>query len=153
MDNILIENYRGWEIFFDKNSEDFYAKVSDNEQRKRSYASAKKYIDDYIKENNTFKPVIVQKLSTIFGEDIIELIGMRKDGKFIYKGRDNKKYALSDYYEKDYFIVDSRNDIHIAKIKELKGKIQNLNNEIIETSKKLIRFTVKQLRENLKGEK
>ena len=49
----LIENYRGFEIFFDTDNENFYS-VSDKYDRqetKKSYASAKKSIDDYIKYN------------------------------------------------------------------------------------------------------
>jgi hypothetical protein len=79
---VLIENYRGWELMFDTSSEDFYIMSNDydTQQTKKSYASAKKYIDDYIKENQNFKPIKVQKMSSIYNSaEVITLIGLRKD--------------------------------------------------------------------------
>jgi hypothetical protein len=56
------------EIYFDTDSEEFYTLSNqyDKENTKKSFASTKKNIDDYIKENSSFKPVMVQKFETNF---------------------------------------------------------------------------------------
>ena len=116
---VLIENYRGWEIYFDTDKEEFQTVSNeyDKQETKRSYASSKKYIDDYIKSNNVFKPIKVQKMPTMFSEGkVITLIGIRKDKAFMYEDEEGRKQQLSSYDERDYFIVDSRNDVHFKRI-------------------------------------
>lgn len=83
---IVIENYRGWEIYFDTQKETFYAVLSefDVDKTKQSFAAIKKSIDDYIKENVNFKPfkAIVGGWG---GYTIKEFVGIRKDLRFITK--------------------------------------------------------------------
>jgi hypothetical protein len=70
----------------------------------KSFASTKKYIDDYIKENSSFKPVMVQKFETTFSSaEIIKLVGIRKDNKFMYEDKNGKIKQLSTYDEKIIF--------------------------------------------------
>src|SRR5678809_670812 len=117
---VLIEEYRKWEIFFDTNSEDFYTVSNeyDNDKTKRSYAAVKKYIDDYIKDNETFTPVSIQR------EDgrVFKLIGIRKDGAFMYEDKDGRKQQFSKCDESRYFLVDSANDHLFEKLETLRAK-------------------------------
>ena len=109
----LITEYRGWEIFFDTDKEEFYtiSNEYDKDITKKSFASTKKFVDDYIKENNSFKPILVQKEPSMFNNgEIIKLIGIRKDGDFMYEDKDGKKQRLSSYNEKDYFLINPEND-------------------------------------------
>jgi hypothetical protein len=152
---VLIENYRSWEICFDTDKEDFYTVSNeyDRQETKRSYASAKKYIDDYIKENNVFKPIKVQKMPSMFsGGEVITLIGIRKDKAFMYEDKDGKKQQLSGYNESDYFIVDSKNDVHFKRIAELAVERKKIDAELKEIEKSVIKVDVKQIRKNLFNE-
>jgi len=117
MSKILIENYRGWEIYFDNDKENFYTSSDDydREKTKTSYAATKKWIDDFIKENLVFEPIIIEKRD-YRGLEQIKLIGIRKDRRFIYEGKDGKKEQLSEYYEKDYYLPDKSNDDIFKKI-------------------------------------
>lgn len=149
---VLIENYRSWEIYFDTDKEDFYTVSNeyDKQETKRSYASAKKYIDDYIKENNVFKPIKVQKMPSMFSEgETITLIGIRKDKAFMYEDKDGKKQQLSSYNESDYFVVDTKNDVHFKRIAELAVERKRIDAELKEIEKSVIKVDVKQIRRNL----
>ena len=146
---VLIENYRGWEIYFDTDKEEFYTVSNeyDKQETKRSYASSKKYIDDYIKSNNVFKPIKVQKMPTMFSEGkVITLIGIRKDKAFMYEDEEGRKQKLSSYDERDYFIVDSRNDVHFKRIAELAIERKRIDDEVNQIEKSVIKVDVKQIR-------
>ena len=148
----LITDYRGWEIFFDTDKEEFYTVSNeyDKDNTKKSFASTKKFIDDYIKENNEFKPVLVQKEESIYSDKvIIKLIGIRKDGKFMYEDKDGKKQQLSSYYESDYFLINPKNDESFEKINKLRIERDKIDSQIKEINKTIIKVDVKQIRENL----
>lgn len=152
---VLIENYRGWEIYFDTDKEEFYTVSNeyDKQETKRSYASSKKYIDDYIKSNNVFKPIKVQKMPTMFSEGkVITLIGIRKDKAFMYEDEEGRKQQLSSYDERDYFIVDSRNDVHFKRIAELAIERKRIDDEVNQIEKSVIKVDVKQIRQNFFNE-
>ena len=109
---VEIENYRGWDISFDTERETFYAKSVeyDRGETKRSFASAKQFVDDFIKENLQFKPVWVEKVPSQYNnQNKIKLIGIRKDKRFVYEDADGKKNQLSEYSEKDYILCNEEN--------------------------------------------
>jgi hypothetical protein len=152
---ILIENYRGWEIYFDTESEGFYtiSNEYDKDQKKPSYASSKKYIDDYIKENNVFKPIKVQKMVSIWSDGgTITLIGIRKDNAFMYENKKGEKRQLSIYDVRDYFLCNSDNDPIFAKILDLQNKVKGIEKEIKALESTVIKVDLKQIRKNLLGE-
>lgn len=110
---IKIDDYRGWGISFDINNETFvaYSSVYDSDVKKLSYAACKKYIDDFIKENTHFKPILVGIYESwrTGGLQVkrIKIIGRRKDGKFIADTPKGKE-TISDYDLKKYFIWDDK---------------------------------------------
>lgn len=152
----LITEYRGWEIFFDTEKEEFYTVSSqyDKDISKKSFASTKKFVDDYIKENNNFKPILVQKEPSIFNSgEIIKLIGIRKDGDFMYEDKDGVKHRLSSYSEKDYFLLNPENEEPFKKISELEKKREKIGDEIKEIKKTIIKVDVKQIKEKILSDK
>ena len=152
---VLIENYRAWEIYFDTDKEEFYTVSNeyDTQQTKKSYASAKKYIDDYLKENQNFKPIKVQKMSSIYSSgEVITLIGLRKDGAFMYEDAKCNKQQLSKYNESDYFLVNSENDPIFKELELLYKEEKELAAKIKYASSKVIKLDVKQIKRNLLGE-
>lgn len=155
----LIQEYRGWEIFFDTEKEEFYTVSNqyDKDSYKKSFSATKKFIDEYIKENSNFKPFYVLKEPSIFTDDEkIKIIGIRKDGKFIYETKNGEKKQLSQYNESDYFLVNHENDKHFLEIKKIDNEIKKIDNEIekLRTERKkiasqLIKVSVKEYRNKL----
>ena len=151
----LITEYRGWEIFFDTDKEEFYTVSNeyDKDNTKKYFASTKKFIDDYIKENNEFKPILVQKQQSMHSDgEIIKLIGIRKDGSFMYEDKNGKKQQLSKYNETDYFLINPENDEPFKKIAELEKRRDEIGSKIKEIKKTIIKVDVKQVKKNLLGE-
>lgn len=120
---ILIETYRGWEIKFDTETESFFAlsDMYDTQTTKNSFASIKKFIDEYIKENANFKPFWAVCIPNHYYVETkrIKIIGIRKDGLFMYENEEGKKLQLSKYNEEDYMIEKPENEQHLAELKKL----------------------------------
>jgi len=98
---IHIETYRGWDISFCTLTEKFtaYSTANDIEAKKQTYAACKNHIDDFIKENQTFKPFWVVKKPSIYDSaEKILVIGKRKDNALIVEANGVKK-QLSSYDE------------------------------------------------------
>jgi hypothetical protein len=138
---VEIENYRGWSISFDTEKETFYCHSEqwDRDENKKSYASTKKFIDDFIKENQTFKPIWVETKPKAYGEKKIKLIGIRKDGRFIYEDAKGEKRQLSDYSEKNYILYDEENEKYKKEA------------EIIDEQMEVLRLQRNAVLENIKG--
>lgn len=152
---VLIENYRGWEVKFDTDNENFYTVSNeyDTQQTKKSYASAKKYIDDYIKENQNFKPIRVQKMSSMYNKaEEITLIGLRKDGAFMYEDAKGNKQQLSKYDEEIFFLINPENDNIFKELDLLYRESKEITEKIKYATEKVIKVNVKQIRKNLLGE-
>lgn len=124
---VLIENYRNHEIHFDTDENSFIA-ISDKYDRqfeKKSYSGAKKEIDEYIKENVCFNPVVIQNDDN----KIITLVAIRKDGGFVFNNKGvNEK--LSIYDEKEFFIFNENNEPIFKEIADKKSKIESIRKEI-----------------------
>jgi len=132
-DRILIEEYRGFDIYFDKRTEEFNAISNeyDIQKNKKSLGLAKNSIDDYIKDNLDFKSVVVQMVGTMFAsEKEIELIGIRKDGRFVFRNKKGEPEQLSEYSERDYFLKNETNSQIFKDIDLLRIKIKDLEKEI-----------------------
>jgi len=128
---VEIEKYRGWMIYFDTDKETFtaYSDHFDREEKKQSFASVKKAIDEFIAHNVKFKPVWVETDPLGYrSKGKIKLIGLRKDGRFIFE-RDGKHHQLSSYDEKEYFIVDDANQPIFTRLKEIDEEINKLHKE------------------------
>ena len=145
-DKILIETYRGFEIYFDKSYEKFQCIITEeNSKETASYKSIKKFIDDYKKDNQYFKPFWIHKTPNsgyIIGSDLLKVIGIRKDGRFIAENKNGEMEQISSYQTTNYMLVDNANENAINQLNELNALIQkqaeeNLKkrNEIISTMK------------------
>lgn len=117
---IQIETYRGWEISFDTDNETFcaYSNLHDSEVKKQSFSATKKYIDDFIKSNQTFRPFIAFVPPDKYeGMKKIKVIGVRKDGGIVVEEKNGEKRKLSTYDEGKYILWD---DSYIPKMEEYK---------------------------------
>lgn len=129
-DRILIDTYRGIEIYFNLDKEAFYASIDDPSYSKdrQSYAATKKAIDEFIKENSEFKPFFVERKGHR-GIETLKIVGIRKDGAYVYEDEKGAKIQLSKYSESDYYISSPELKEIVKKIDALKEKIAPLEEE------------------------
>jgi|GEM_PF-4975001 hypothetical protein len=123
-----VDNYRGYEIRFDTEKETFECDIDDSRSVKKSYSSIKLFIDEYIKDNHEFKPFKIEKtpFSYYAKDGVINVIGIRKDGRFIIQNGE-KKEQLSDYDLEQYMIVLLENKQFWDELKELNLKRQEID--------------------------
>jgi len=146
---VKIEDYRGFEISFDNEGEVFYTLGSswDVECTKKSYAAVKKWIDDYIKDNSEFKPFFIEQKESSWKEHKkLKIIGIRKDGRFVFENSKGEKEQLSEYDEKDYILYNPDNDAINAAINELKLQRDAIDKLIDAERKKITGTPLKELK-------
>jgi len=140
---VKIEDYRGFEVFFDTESEEFYtvSNRDDVEQKKRSFASCKKWIDDYLKDNETFRPFMVH-LNTSDREPLMPPVwikGIRKDGRFVLEDGNQ----LSTYDESRTIIYKDGYEVGNAEILEYRAKIKEYEEKVKDAVVRQGRVSVK----------
>ena len=144
---IKIETYRGFDILFEPQSERFtFALDEGSWTTKQSYSACKKNIDDFIKNNNNFKPFYAIKKDAIRK---VFVTGIRKDNKFVFDDGilsdwDEKYYILHeesfdnliDEYNKLYEEFEKIKEEYYSKVNELKSKITGKT--LVEYKKELL---------------
>ncbi len=125
-----VDNYRGYEIRFDTNYETFLCDIDDARSVKKSYSAIKKFIDEYIKENNEFKPfkIIPNPIDSWGDMKPATVIGVRKDKSYQIETADGTKKALSNYDEKKYWISTPQVLAELEKVKPVLVEIERLEN-------------------------
>lgn len=135
----LIEDYRGFEISFDTEKSVFYcfSDSYDTENTSKSYDAVKKYIDDYIKANKTFKSFVVYPVPNSYKKEPTTITGIRKDGGFTYVDEIGKPKKVSNYDENEYYFINPSNESALSEMQSL------------EEQKNQIRERIKTLKETL----
>ena len=143
---IAIEEYRGFEISFNPDKEEFngLSNIYDTELASKSFSAVKTKIDEYIKANNTFKPFWVVDIN---GEKT-HVVGIRKDNRFMGE-KDGNRFQISDHYEKDYFVDNPDFEVDFAKKKDIQFKINHLYAEIREIEKRISGKTLGDVKKEL----
>ena len=146
MSRILIDNYRGFDIEFETINEKFQCIITDELVKESiSFAAVKKFIDEYKKTNQDFKPFFAEKIPSQYSFDEykkIKIIGIRKDGRFVAENSEGVKFQISDYDIKYYMIYNPENEKAFGQLLELKLKEQRYNEEI-KMERSLILSTIK----------
>jgi hypothetical protein len=151
---VLIENYRDWNIYFDTEKEEFYTHSErwDSDKTKRSYASAKKFVDDFIKENEKFVPFDIEDLDrSPCSRETIKVVGIRKDGGWVIQKKDSQQERLSQYNEKNYSLYDAENESVWEEIKEVENRQEELRLQKIEVRKKFKAVPLNSMKETYKN--
>ena len=114
MSKILIETYRGFDIEFDTNCEKFQCICTEeNAKESTSFTAVKKFVDDYKKTNQDFKPFWVEPTPERYKSGKLKVIGVRKDGRFVAEDSKGNKGQISDYDLKDYMLLKSENEMEV----------------------------------------
>jgi len=110
MRKVFIEKYRGYDIEFDVDEEKFQCIVTDNDNKEsKSLAAVRKFVDEYIKNNQKFSPFWVELCPGKGGwstEKRLKIIGLRKDNRFMAELPDGTKTQVSGYDMNRYIIED-----------------------------------------------
>jgi hypothetical protein len=140
MSKILIETYRGFEIEFDTYYEKFQCICTEESTKvSNSFAAIKKFVDDYKKTNQDFKPFWIEPTpDNMYKDKILKVIGVRKDGRFIAENKNGEKEQISNCDLSDYMLVKSENEKNLNLLKELKLKEDSQRLENNETRKEII---------------
>lgn len=142
-----IEDYKGHTIFYNEDDNKFMCDISiedkAKEVKRNSLKDVRKEIDLFIKENLNFKPfkaLMVSKYGSDRKFQIVEVTGIRTDGKLVVK--ENPNYSSQSFYgaedakrlmKFDSDLVDAQNaadaeldkarKLNESKIAELKAKL------------------------------
>lgn len=150
MAKIEIENYRGWDISFDTDNEEFfgYSNKYDQGKERKTLSSVRKYIDEFIKDNQHFVPVWVERIPVGWSGPTkkIKLLGIRKDGKFVFENQKGEKEQLSTSDEKYYVVYNPENEKYWLKIKEIEEEETILKQQKKEVEAKITGVTLDEIK-------
>ena len=144
MNNILIENYRGYNIEFNTGSGTFRCVISDDLSKDNiSFSSIKKFIDDYKKTNSDFTPFFIEKnyVDTGLGNnknERLKVIGIRKDGRFVAEKDSGEKFQITDYDSRGFILYKDENQPFMEKLNELDEKRERQRLENNKARKEII---------------
>jgi hypothetical protein len=126
---VKIEEYRGFNILFETESELFECELTATSHDKgSSLVSVKKQIDDYL--NVSFTPffVINKRFHEVHYKKA-RIIGKEKNGCFVIEERGTRS-VMTSYGHVSYFIwKEKEGDRLIKKIEAINAKINKLNKE------------------------
>jgi len=136
---ISIEQYRGFDISFNPDKEEFngLSDSYDSELSSKSFSAVKSKIDQYIKDNTTFRPFWVVDVSGYNKGEKLRVVGIRKDKRFMAEKSDGTKCQISDHNEKDYVEYKPEMDAIFEEIKKVGAKIGVLQKEKVAIEKTL----------------
>jgi hypothetical protein len=149
----IIEVYRGFEISFDTVQNKFYALSNefDKDFYKNSYPASKKFIDDFIKENVTFKEFdLILHPDRGYNREKIRVIGIRKDGAFVYRDQSGHVKQLSKYSESDYMLPHKDDNVNFEAIDKIRKERERLNLERVKIVDRLKNVLFKDYAEELR---
>jgi len=146
---VLIEKYRGIAINFRTETELFETEIGDVGKESKSFTATKKWIDEYLKNNATFEPfyVIVDPNGYGSSEKRLKIVGIRKDGRFIYEVKGEKK-QLSDYYEDRYILEEPQHAKLLAAVAALELELDEVQKKIKQVEHKITGTSLKSIKAN-----
>lgn len=149
-----IEKYRGFEIWFDTDTESFQCDIDNEKSIKKSYPALKKFIDEYIKENNKFIPFLVESNPNGRWAPTVKkgkITGIRKDGRYILTDEEGHSAQVSDWDLEKYIMVHVKNKVIWEELKTHQEYRDKTEKELYEKEeqikKKFIIITLKQYKE------
>ena len=109
--------------------------TEEDTKESNSFAAVKKFIDDYKKSNQDFKPFWIEPIPDDgWTRKTLKVIGIRKDGRFVAENEKGEKEQVSDSDLSHYMLLKDENLMYSEELKVQKEKqeAQRLeNNQII----------------------
>jgi len=118
---IKIEDYRGFQIYFDTVDNRFLCEISDEYKKEfASFMAVKKAVDDFKADNTEFKPFKVRKRDGYsFSKECFEIIGIRKDNRLVIKNPNGDIEQISSYHEDRYVLADSLDESLLIELQQI----------------------------------
>jgi len=144
-----VGEFKGFEIFFDTDDELFSVQGYDTQKdNKKTYASCKTYIKDFIKENALFGEFQIVKIpggKSYLGKtetEIATVTGIHANGNFLCVDSEGNKFQLSSSYNYDMEKWCLPKDLEASaydavKVAKLEEDIANIYAQIREEKLKL----------------
>lgn len=146
--SVLIENYRGHDIYFDSDNERFSFHFDTGSwNQKQTFSACKKSIDDYVKENEKFEPFIVERLRGRLEQ--IKIVGIRKDRRFCFDNGGNVKGQVSNYDEPYWYAPNHLNVPIYERLYQIRKEIHELNEKERDIDNSIIKKTLAQIRKEI----
>lgn len=133
-ERVLVTNYRGFDIYIETDEGTFHVTGDDWQDAKdrKSLKACYTFIDQYLKDNQTFTPIEAMTLDAYgrgeFGE-VVRFTGMRKDGRLVFEDGEQ----LSSHEERHYLILAAGQTAEarriIGEMEALSAKMDALNAE------------------------
>lgn len=130
-----VDDYKGFEIYFDTDDGKFIIEGCDRQDTKPSYNSAKKFVDNFLKENNMFPEFKLTSNPRKHGwgrKDVI-VQGLHGNGNLLaYDEEKQEKFQLTTYNWDDYIFVDDLKSCGYDsdKVERLEAKLEKLRLEV-----------------------
>lgn len=150
MNKIHIMLYRGWDIFFKPDDEEFVAEDSVNDASdpatRKTLSGCKKFVDEFKKSNHIFIPFEVVYIGGGFAyqNERLKIIGIRKDGRFVAENEKGEKKQVSSYEEDRYALPCPEDEPIEKEIDNLEGQMKVLRGKIEALEKKRKRVTLEE---------
>ena len=133
---IEITKYRGYAISFDTEKETFLSDIGNDGSEKKSFAATKKAIDEYIRDNQVFVPFEVVHVGWNNNMSKIRtILGIRKDGRFIYD-EDGKKQQISEHSEDEFYLLSDWKQFDRTEMNRLKEDKKAIDEKLTAIKKK-----------------
>jgi hypothetical protein len=152
---VTIEEYRGFEIYFDTDHEVFQCVVADESAKEsKSFSAVKKFVDDYKKDNQDFAPFWVDRNPERYYTETraLKIIGLRKDGRFIAE-KNGGRIQVSDHDLSIYVVSLKENERFFTLLSEFESKKEQQRLKNIQEKKRIIAgmkiTTLKDYKKNL----
>lgn len=128
---IVIETYKGFEIRFDIDRETFLCDIDDERSVKKSYSAIKKFIADWVKENQVFRKFKVESIPSSYNSSkTLTIIGKHGNGNLIAIDENGKNKQVSAYEFDRYMLVDSENEKNWAILSQLENQQKGISQKI-----------------------
>ena len=138
---ITIENYRGFDIEFNTSSEKFLCIATEETTKEsKSFSAVRKFVDEYKKTNQDFKPFYVEKIpERSYGRyKKVKVIGIRKDNSFVAEIENGEKFQIGDYDTKDYMLFNESNKPKLQLLDELEAEFEAYRKKYVANKKEVI---------------
>lgn len=150
---VTLETYHNVDIYFDTETETFGCTVKTDSKNSKSFAAIKSWIREYEKENDTFQQfnVIPNPDQYIFGKNKLTIVGVNKEGLFVYIDKNTKKKNQISKYEAERWCVENDTlEVNLATIAVLELEKDEISEKIKIQKKEFLSKTktLKQLMEN-----
>lgn len=137
-----IDDYKGFEIYFDTDEGKFIIEGCDYQQAKPSYTSAKKFVNDFLKENNLFPEfkLVSNPTKNGWGKKEVIVQGLHSNGNLLaFDVEKQEKFQLSTYNWTDYIFPEDleKCGYDAEKVAKLEEKRDKIFKEIREEEKKV----------------